>query len=111
MKMTVNKVSYDKAADNVDCIPERYAAATKVAQNVLDLIKGANTDDNMSDYNAYIRYNIKVLDLSGNGYENKFKLANFEKYAKQVCETSGLFKETNDMVDFFKNISTDTWKY
>lgn len=53
---------------------------------------------------------MSVFDLEGYGYENKFRLANFSKYVKQVCDLSGLFKDANDWIDFFDSISADSWE-
>ena len=99
-------IPYAKAADDVNCVPQRYDAATKVAQNTLRLISQMGTSNaSTTSYSNYLRANMSVFNLAGNGYENYFKLADFSRYANEVCNISGLFKNTNTWNAFFNDIS------
>ena len=80
---------YEKAADNVNFIPERYKAASLVCQKALKQICN------------YTYCDISIFDLSGTGYENSVKLLYFNHYADIVCNRSQLFVNDNTYSSYF----------
>ena len=104
---TTDDVTYSSAADNVNFIPSRNNAATLVCKNALRLISsmGENSNTSSMGYSGYLVGNLSVFNLEGTegeSYPNDFKLVNFSRYAKGVCNST-LFKNDNKYNAFFDN--------
>ncbi len=106
-----DNIGYKNAADNVDFIPQRYAAASHVCRNALELISSMPAGSNQSntDYSNYKACDISIFDLSGTNYADYFKIANFKKYANNVCNVSSLFKDTNTYSPYFDLLDAGTF--
>ncbi len=90
-------IHHDKA-DDVNYISERNKAAQIVCQRALRnfSVMSDSSSTSSTNYSSYDCLDISIFDLSDYSFENKFRLINFDLYAREVCKSSALFKPTNE---------------
>lgn len=104
--------SYIIPHDNADTIgtrPNRYAAASDVCKNALRQMSKMNSSSNTSGtaYSTYDACDIRIFNFNKDFTDGVY-LANFLRYAQEVCKYSNIFKSTNGNYyneDFYKIIN------
>lgn len=101
-------------ADDMSVNPGRYSAASAVCKNALRQISKMNSSSDTSStaYSNYAACDISIFKFDNNAISGVY-LANFDRYAREVCFESTIFSSVNKSKyssEFFQGIDAEIFE-